>query len=154
MDRLKFNKEQLKEAVINSYSIAGVLRFLGLKPAGGNYRTIHNYISKWSIDTTHFTGQLWNKGKHYICNPAKPLKEILVEDSDYQSYKLARRLLKEGIKESKCEICGNTKWLNKPIPLELHHINGDHKDNRLSNLQLLCPNCHALTDNYRGKNIK
>lgn len=51
-------------------------------------------------------------------------------------------------------MCGNTEWLDKHIPLELHHINGNHKDNRLSNLQLLCPNCHALTDNYRGKNIK
>lgn len=83
MDKLKFNKEQLKEAVVNNYSIAGVLRFLGLNPAGGNYRTIHNYLLKWDIDTTHFTGQLWNKGKYHICNPAKPLKEILVENSDY-----------------------------------------------------------------------
>lgn len=82
------------------------------------------------------------------------MQEILKEDSIYQSYKLAKRLIKEGIKESKCECCNLSKWQNKPIPLELHHINGIHSDNRLENLQLLCPNCHALTDSYRGKNIK
>lgn len=155
MKNLNFNKEQLKKIVINNYSIAGVLRSLKLKPSGGNYKTIHKYISEWDIDISHFTGQLWNKGKHKICKPAKPIDEILVENSNYQSYKLAKRLLKEGIKEYKCESCGNTKWLGNNIPLELHHINGNYKDNRLINLQLLCPNCHALTSNYRGKkNVK
>ena len=52
-----------------------------------------------------------------------------------------------------CENCGKKEWLGKPIPLEVHHLDGDKLNNELSNLQLLCPNCHALTDNYRGKNI-
>ena len=142
MSQRKYNKEELEEAVKNSLSIAEVLRHLSIIPAGGNYFTIKRYI------------KLWNKGKHTICNPAKPLQEILKEDSIYQSYKLAKRLIKEGIKELKCEYCNLSKWQNKPIPLELHHINGIHSDNRLENLQLLCPNCHALTDSYRGKNIK
>ena len=154
MSQRKYNKEELEEAVKNSLSIAEVLRHLNIIPAGGNYFTIKRYIKLWNIDTSHFTGKLWNKGKHTVCNPAKPLKEILKEDSIYQSYKLAKRLIKEGIKESKCECCNLSKWQNKPIPLELHHINGIHSDNRLENLQLLCPNCHALTDSYRGKNIK
>lgn len=88
-----------------------------------------------------------------VCNPARPLSKILVENSNYQSYKLGKRLLREKLKEYKCELCGNIEWLGKPIPLELHHINGINTDNRLENLQLLCPNCHALTDNYRGKNV-
>jgi hypothetical protein len=52
----------------------------------------------------------------------------------------------------KCESCFNELWLDKPIPLETHHINGDAKNNLVNNLQLLCPNCHALTDSYKGKN--
>ena len=66
---------------------------------------------------------------------------------------MAKRLLNANLKERICEHCENTLWLGNPIPLELHHINGVSSDNRLENLQLLCPNCHALTDNYRGKNI-
>ena len=81
------------------------------------------------------------------------MSEILVKDCDYSSYKLAKRLLRVNLKERMCEKCGLELWMGKPIPLELHHINGVHSDNRIENLQLLCPNCHALTDNYRGKNI-
>ena len=62
--------------------------------------------------------------------------------------------MKEGYKECRCEKCGNTEWFGKPIPLELHHINGDNNDNSLENLQMLCPNCHAFTYNYGGKNQK
>ena len=56
------------------------------------------------------------------------------------------------MKEKKCECCGNTEWLGKPIPLELHHINGINSDNRIENLEILCPNCHSFTENYRGLN--
>lgn len=154
MSQKRYNKEKLEEAVRNSLSIAGVLKYLGIIPAGGNYITINKYIKEWDIDTSHFTGQLWNKGKHVVCKSPKPLGEILRNGVEYQSYSLVKRLLREGIKEYKCESCRNMKWLDKPIPLELHHINGVHNDNRIENLQLLCPNCHALTDNYRGKNKK
>lgn len=66
---------------------------------------------------------------------------------------MIKKLFNEGLKERKCECCNNTEWMGYPIPLELHHINGVHTDNRIENLQVLCPNCHAQTDNYRGKNI-
>ena len=69
------------------------------------------------------------------------------------TYHLKERLLKEGVKECKCECCGNTKWMGEPIALELHHVNGVKDDLRIENLQILCPNCHAFTDNYRGRNI-
>lgn len=119
----------------------------------GNYQTIKNKIKEFDIDISHFTGQAWNQGKRYRqINKPKPLEEILKENSPYQSYKLKERLLKNGLKEYKCECCNNTEWLGKPIKLELHHINGNHNDNRLENLQLLCPNCHSFTDTYRSKN--
>ena len=54
----------------------------------------------------------------------------------------------------KCQKCGcDGQWQGGIISLELHHIDGNNTNNTLSNLQYLCPNCHALTDNYRGKNI-
>ena len=82
-----------------------------------------------------------------------PLLEYLQNSEDIQSNKVRVKLLKEGYKEHKCECCGLTTWLDGPIPLELHHKDGDHKHNVLENYELLCPNCHALTDSYRGKNI-
>ena len=155
MSKYKYSNEELINAVKESFSISNVCRILGIKAAGGNYTTIKNKIKKLNLDTSHFTGQLWSKGKKLGPNEkaSKPLSEILVKDCDYSSYKLAKRLLRVNLKERMCEKCGLELWMGKPIPLELHHINGVHSDNRIENLQLLCPNCHALTDNYRGKNI-
>ena len=154
---MKRTKEEYIEAAKKSLSIAQMCRELGVKPIGGNYRILHNKIKEYDIDISHFTGKAWNQGLRYRqINKAKPLEEILKENTSYQSFKLKNRLLKEGIKEHKCENpeCGLTEWLGKPIPLELHHINGNNTDNRLENLILLCPNCHALTDTYRAKNRK
>lgn len=150
MERHKYSVDDLKNAVKNSRSIAQVLDKLGIVPAGGNYQTVKRRIEKYSIDISHFGGQSWNKGK--ITGPKKPIGFYLTKNSIVQSFKLKKRLLSENIFQHKCGKCDKTKWLNRPIPLELHHIDGDHYNNELSNLTLLCPNCHALTDNYRGKN--
>ena len=64
---------------------------------------------------------------------------------------LKRRLLNEGLKRNRCEVCGITEWLGRPLSMALHHVNGDGRDNRLENLQLLCPNCHSQTENFAGK---
>ena len=73
---------------------------------------------------------------------------------EYQSNKLRIRLLEEGYKEHKCECCGLSEWNGKPIPLELHHKDGNSHNHILSNLILLCLNCHAQTDTFRSKNDK
>lgn len=146
----KYSVEQLENAVKSCNSIAQVLSKLGIVPAGGNYQTIKRRIKKHKIDTSHFTGQSWNKGK--LTGPKKPLEFYLKKDTVVQSFKLKLRLITEKIFEHKCCRCNLTEWLNNPIPLELHHKDGDHYNNELNNLELLCPNCHALTDNYRGKN--
>ena len=148
----KKTRVEIESAAAKSSSIAGVCRLLKLVPSGGNYRIIHNAIEKYKIDTSHFTGQGWNINLKFKPFEGKKIEEILVENSTYQSYKLKKRLIAEGIKKSVCESCGQSEWLKQPIPLELHHINGNNSDNRLENLRLLCPNCHALTDSYRGKN--
>ena len=79
---------------------------------------------------------------------------VYITRGHVQSNKLRLKLLREGLKERKCECCENTIWNGQPIPLEVHHKDGDKNNNNLDNLQVLCPNCHALTSTYRGKNIK
>lgn len=147
--KLKYSKEELELITINSKSKRECLLKLNLKPYGGNYRILDKYISFYEIDTSHFLGQGWNVNN----SPAdiKPIEKYFNNEIPISSFKLKRRILKEKIKPYQCEICGLTKWNEKDIPLELHHINGNNKDNRLENLQLLCPNCHALTDNYRNR---
>lgn len=150
----KRTKEEYELAAKNAFSIAQMCRNLGVKPVGGNYRVVKKVIQEYNIDTSHFTGQGWNKGLIFRPNNPIPLEEILVENSTYQSYKLKNRLLESGLKEHRCEKCKRTEWEGLPIPLELHHINGNNTDNRIENVQLLCPNCHAQTEHYRGKNRK
>lgn len=150
MPKAKYTLEQLTLIIKNSKSIAQVLNKLNLKPAGGNYITIKKIIKKQNIDTKHFNGQSWSKGKKL--RPRKNINFYLKKDNYVQTNRLKKRLIAENIFERVCTNCKMTKWLDKPIPLELHHIDGCCTNNELTNLTLLCPNCHALTDNYRGKN--
>jgi hypothetical protein len=84
-----------------------------------------------------------------------PLDEILAgKHPHFQTNKLRKKILKKGIKPHKCEKCELTVWNNKPIPLELNHIDGNRTNHVLSNIELICPNCHAQTATYRGKNVK
>ena len=155
MKKNERTEQDYRDAASKSFSIAGMCRVLGLGAFGANYRRIHKAIKEYNIDISHFTGKGWNIG--CIFDPSrgikKDLSEILVENSTYDNtVSLKSRLLNEGLKEYKCERCGRTEWEGELIPLQLHHINGNRSDNRIENLQLLCPNCHALTDNYCGKN--
>lgn len=124
--------------------------------------TLNSYLQKMEIE---YAGQ---QGR-YNQTPAnkKTVEEYLASAEKIKSSKLKYKILEEGIKEYKCECCGRTEWNGLPIPLELHHIDGDHYNNNLSNLMIVCPNCHAqLTSqqsasqdpytykNYIGQNQK
>lgn len=152
--RRKISDEEFREVVAQSLSIAQVIVRLGLVPAGGNYKTVQARSNKLALDTSHFTGRGWNVGDRYRSfGKSFQLTDILVRDSAYSyTHGLHNRLIEEGYKEERCEVCALKMWRGMPIPLELHHINGVNNDHRIENLQLLCPNCHAQISSYRGKN--
>ena len=133
-----YSDEDLINAVKQSKSLASVLKSLDLRQAGGNFDTIKRRIAKLNLDISHFKGQGWNKGDR--------LKE-------WATYKKANNCKPHLIKERghKCEKCLTSVWLDDNIPLEIHHIDGNRTNNFPNNLQLLCCNCHAMTDNWRNK---
>lgn len=151
----RWNEDDLRNAVKVSTSKRQVISKLGLVEAGGNYEQIGRYIKLFKIDISHFLGQKSNLGKVIPRSPMYSLEEIMVRGSTFQSHKLKKRLFSESIKKQRCEICSWAKVsVDGRIPLELDHINGDHSDNRLENLRILCPNCHSLQSTHRGKNKK
>lgn len=147
--------EHFAEAVSSSRSVAEVLRRLGYRANGGNHRMVAGRITRLELDTSHFVGRSWAVGHTFAHRRAKPLDEILVANSSYgSSGALRRRLIAAGLKKPECEQCGLRTWRGQPLPLALDHVNGDHADNRLENLRILCPNCHALTDTWCARNRK
>src|SRR5262249_5724099 len=150
------NDEEFSSLVQRSTSVRQVLMGMGLRPVGGNYLTVKRRMAALGLNSNHFLGKGHLKGKKCTWHPEISLDEILIKDSPYQggTYGLKNRLLKLGLFEHKCYECGLREWRGRPIPLELEHKNGDRSDNRLENLTLLCPNCHAFTPTYRGKNKK
>lgn len=130
--------------VKESKSFYELARKIGYESQSGSVQaTLKKVVAERNLDTSHFLGQGWNKGNF-----------------DYERFQYgkaiksanARKAL-EALRGSKCECCGLENWLDKPIILEVHHIDGDHLNNQIENLKLLCPNCHSLTENWRGKNI-
>lgn len=105
--------------------------------------TLKSYYKKWNVD---YSG---NKGYNTTGGTNKKSYEEIKDHGT--SHRIRLKLLSEGLKEHKCEICGLKKWNGELIPLELHHLDGNHCNNELSNLQVVCPNCHALTDTYSCK---
>ena len=139
-----YSEEEFAKIVNESTSFQDLAEKLGYaRTGGGTAETLKNAIKERNLDISHFTGQAWNK-----------------DNFDYSRFKYGNAIKSANalaaivaLRGHQCENCKLTNWLNKPIPLEIHHKDGDHLNNDLDNLQLLCPNCHAFTENYRGKNI-
>lgn len=148
--RSGYSDSELAAAVASSESYSAALRALGRVPKGGNYATLKRRIAALGLSTDHFVGRGWARGRN---QPRVSLEQALVAGRPTLSG-LPRRLLAEGLFKRECAKCQLTVWQGHPIPLELEHKNGDNTDNRIENLELLCPNCHALTPTWRGRNIR
>lgn len=148
----RVSDERFIAAVATSSSICEVLTKIGVANQGGNYRVFRRRAKALQLNFSHFKGSRWNKGRTF--EPKRPIEDYLTNRYPISSHRLRLRLIKEGLIEPKCSRCQLTEWLGRPIPLELDHVNGQHEDNQLTNLRLLCPNCHAGTETYRGRNRK
>lgn len=157
----KYTKEWLEELCKDSVSYAEVLKKAGRKIAGGNQTHLKKKIEEYGIDISHFKGQGWSKGLTkqelpYLDGHEKyTLDELFKDNSDIPRKTIREYIIRHNVLEYRCQFCGNTgEWLGKTMPLELDHINGKNNDHRIENLRWLCPNCHAITDTYSGRNNK
>jgi len=151
----KYTKEILVPLVATSTTYSQVIRGLGLKPSGGNHRTVCHYIRLHQIDTAHFLGFAHQKGIPSTYMREKiPSEHVLIENSRYNSAAARRIIIREKLLPYECLECKIHSWRGVKLSLQLDHINGDNNDHRIENLRWLCPNCHAITPTYGGKNIR
>lgn len=155
----KYDKEWLQELCSSSYSYAEVLIKAGRKIGGGAQQTLKKKIAEYGIDVSHFTGQRWYDAPGKECNlkgqdrEKYSLNEVFVKDSPVTQKVLRGYVERHNILEYKCQQCGcDGHWQDGIIALEIDHIDGDNTNNEKTNLRYLCPNCHALTETYRGRN--
>lgn len=141
----KFTKKEIEQFVKESKSYSELARKCWYnKECGSKIQIMKDMINQLDLDISHFTFQGWNK-----------------DNFDYSRFIYGKKIRSANMLDAiialrgrKCECCGLKEWMGKPIPLEAHHKDGDELNSTLENLQLLCPNCHAMTDTYKGKNIK
>jgi 5-methylcytosine-specific restriction endonuclease McrA len=152
-----YTKEWLEELCKDSYSYAEVLRKAG-RHGGGSQTTLQKKIKEFGIDVSHFTGQDWHSSPNQ--EPQKGKEKYVLEEVFTKNSPISRNIVRNYIRRHnlipyQCSNCGcDGHWQNGLISLQLHHIDGDNTNNELSNLTYLCPNCHALTETYCGKNVK
>ena len=156
MVRMKrtWSDSDLINFVKNAQCLADVIDALGLV-RGGSYKSIKAHIERLAIDTSHFISntELAKRARTFIKIRSK--EELFIENGEYSDYKRVKEIIiRESLLDYKCALCGIIEWTSKKLNLQLDHINGNKRDNRLENLRFLCPNCHSLTDNFCGKNRK
>jgi hypothetical protein len=151
----RYTEADARVAIAASKSFAESLRRLGMRSAGGNWRTLKHYATQvWRIPVDHFdpfAGQraALERGR----TQARPLAELLTENSYRSRGNLKRRLYDSGLKARECELCGQGElWRGRRMALILDHVNGIPTDNRIENLRIVCPNCAATLDTHCGRN--
>lgn len=161
-NKINWNKEIIEQMISEHHSVIDVLRALGVRALSANYITFYKKAKEYGIDLTTWIEE--NKKyndikktaalKAYTDGIAVPTETLLTEHSACKRDKLKKYLLKTGLLKSICNICGlEPYWNNKPLTLQLDHINGINDDNRLENVQIICPNCHTQTDTFTSRNF-
>ena len=153
------SQKDFHRIIQDSTSLSDALRQFGLRPAGGNFKTLKARIRAEGLDTSHLVEgakaareagrQKGNRGGQV----GKPLEQIMVRNSTYSRSSLKKRLLRDGVLHNRCEECGQgSTWKNRPLTMVLDHINGDATDHRRENLRMLCPNCNSQQNTFAGRN--
>lgn len=135
------SKEQIIEWINEKQSKAFICKNLNCKPS-----TLESYLKKFNVE---YKGNQGSRGKQNIKQYVPAIDYI--KNNYVSAHKLRLKLIRDGIKEKKCEICEITHWMGKDAPLELDHIDGNHYNNNFENLRILCSNCHSQTDTNSGK---
>lgn len=125
----------------NNYPISEIARSICVK-----YETLKKYLIKFNIPYST------NEHRKGFKRPLERMSALQIINSNCSNSLKRKRLIEDGIKEARCEICGLSEWMGKPIPLELHHKDFNHYNNDLENLQILCSNCHMQAHNYNNLN--
>ena len=145
----RYSDDDIRAAVVASVSIAGVMRLLGIKPAGGSHFNISRRIKRLELDTSHFTGQGHNAGK--VLDRRGPdhfLRRLNPSGNRTAAKYLRRSMIEMGVPLACvwCEV--PAQWRGSPLVLHVDHIDGDPWNCELNNLRFLCPNCHSQTSTY------
>lgn len=154
-----YTKEWLEQLCAESYSYSEVLRKAGRKPGGGSNETLKRKILEYGIDTSHFTGKVWTKAPTFVpkigTREKYDIEEVFTKNSTITQRVMRGYVERHHLIPYICANCGcDGNWQGGIISLELDHIDGDNTNHTLTNLRYLCPNCHALTESYRGRNKK
>jgi len=152
----KLTKAELAKAVKLSCTFTEILKHFGLDHIGGNCKTLKHRLNKENIDYSHIPQGIYaSRGRCNFQIKPTPYEQVLVENSSFARKTARRAILRAGLIEYKCAICGlDPIWNGKPISLRLDHINGVRNDHRLKNLRFLCPNCDSQTDTYGSRNCE
>lgn len=150
----RYTEQQAREAIAASKSYTEALRRLGRCAAGGSHAVLKKWVAIWDIPVDHFDPWAANRlALQRARGKPKPLEELLVAGRHVQRSMLKRRLYASGLKERRCELCGQgEEWRGERMSLILDHVNGVSDDNRLENLRIVCPNCNATLETHCGRN--